>query len=366
FYQPRIDLRSGKMVGAEALIRWQHPKRGLLPPSELLPVIHNTPLEVRLDEWVLKRALDQHMAFREHGLLVPLSVNVTPQSIQKQSFVGFLQELLSAYPSDIAEHLEIEILETAAIENTARVAQTMDACAELGIRFSLDDFGTGYSSLTHFHRLPISVLKIDQQFVRKLISEAQDHDIVEGVLLLARALGRPVVAEGVENIEIALLLHQLGCQYAQGYGIARPMPAEQLESWNASWESGSFSDELREYSKGPFEHHDLKTVFFAHDRWMQNLRRYVDSGCRIEPPPLDPLDCKFGAWCEGVGKRRFSDRPFFHRVLHVHANLHNAAQGLVELSKNAGVGDVEARMRDIEHESYQLETLLLALDRDIR
>lgn len=367
FFQPRIDLRSGRVVGAEALVRWQHPKRGLLPPSEILPPIQGTPLEIALDEWVLQHALDQHMRLRERGLQLPVSVNISPQSIQRASFTGFLDRLLSRYPPDVAEQLEIEILETAAIGNTEKVAETMDACAELGVRFSLDDFGTGYSSLTYFHRLPIGILKIDQHFVRNLLSDAQDHDIVEGVLLLAKALGRPVVAEGVESIEIALLLYQLGCQYAQGYGIARPMPAEDLAFWVANWEQGSFCDDLREFSDGPLDDYDLKTALFAHERWMQRLRRYVDSGCSIEPPAVDALHCKFGAWCEGVGRQRFAERPFFHRVLHAHAAVHRAAQELLKAARE-GVDHhalVQERMREIETESYQLETLLAALDKNI-
>ncbi len=234
-YQPRIDLRSGELAGVEALVRWQHPEKGLLYPDQFLALIENSPFEIALDEWVLKAALDQHMSWRKQGLTVPVSVNITPQHIQQAGFPEFLTKQLAAYPEDLARYLELEILETSAIGDTAEVAEIMNACTKLGVGFSLDDFGTGYSSLTYFHHLPISVLKIDQHFVRDMMIDSRDQDIVEGVLQLAKALNRPVVAEGVESIEIGTMLASLGCQFAQGYGIARPMLADSLPAWSRKW-----------------------------------------------------------------------------------------------------------------------------------
>ena len=234
-YQPRIDLRSGELAGVEALVRWQHPENGLIYPDQFLPLIENSPIEIALDEWVLKAALNQHMAWRKQGLIVPVSVNITSQHIQQSAFPEFLAKQLAAFSEPLASQLELEVLETSAIGDTIHVAQIMNACTKLGVKFSLDDFGTGYSSLTYFHHLPISVLKIDQRFVRDMILDPRDRDIVEGVLQLAKALNRPVVAEGVENIEIGTMLTSLGCQFAQGYGIARPMLADSLPAWSRQW-----------------------------------------------------------------------------------------------------------------------------------
>lgn len=236
YYQPRIDLHTGELVGVEALVRWSHPEKGLLTPDKFLPLIEGNPLEIALDEWVLKSALDQHLLWRQQGLRITMSVNISPRLIQQVEFPDYLSQLLSSYPDDLASSLELEILETSAIGDAARVAEIMRACNEFGVEFSLDDFGTGYSSLSHFHHLPVSILKIDQHFVREMLINPQDKDIVEGVLFLANILKRPVVAEGVECIEIGSALLDLGCQYAQGYGISRPMPADKLLSWAKQWQ----------------------------------------------------------------------------------------------------------------------------------
>jgi diguanylate cyclase (GGDEF)-like protein/PAS domain S-box-containing protein len=245
YYQPRIELDSAKPSSVEALVRWQHPQQGLLPPARFLPAIKDSPLEIELGEWVLKTALDQHMVWRDQGLTLPVSVNISPRHIQQSSFPEFLKTLLADYPDNIPGQLELEVLETSAIGDTVEVASIMQACIDLGVSFALDDFGTGYSSLAHFHRLPINILKIDQHFVRNMLVDPRDRDIVEGVLILSRNINRPVVAEGVESIEHGLILLQMGCQYAQGYGIARPMPAESVVDWWNSWQNERCWQELQ-------------------------------------------------------------------------------------------------------------------------
>jgi len=365
-FQPRIVLRTGAVVGAEALLRWQHPTRGLLAPAEILPLIKGTALEVAVDQWVLARAVEQHMRFREQGLHLPLSINVSPQYLQMREFVDYVDSLLRGYPDDVARCLELEILETSAIGNTSRVAENMRACAALGIVFSIDDFGTGYSSLTYFRRLPISILKIDQHFVCNLMDSTQDHDIVEGVLLLARALSRPVVAEGVEKTEIALLLQGLGCEYAQGYGIARPMPPEDMPAWVHRWEQGAFRKDLHLFQRGEFVEQVLLAALFAHERWLDRFRRHVDSGFALEPPPLDEHECMFGRWCTGIGVQRFKDRPFFHRIEHAHSQIHRLARETIAAHDNgAEVGTVIECMRRVEAEGCKLESLVDALDGEI-
>lgn len=235
YFQPRLHLPNGSITAVEALIRWPDPEYGMLLPGQFLPLIANTAAELALDQWVLRQALDQHMRWRESGLKIAVSVNISPRHIQQEDFATQLERLLHHYPDDIADYLELEILETSAIGNITQVADNMQACHALGIGFSLDDFGTGYSSLTYFHQLPIQILKLDQAFVRNMLNNHQDQDIVEGVLKLAQALKRPVVAEGVENSLLGLMLLQMGCENAQGYGIARPMPAEKLEAWLESF-----------------------------------------------------------------------------------------------------------------------------------
>jgi diguanylate cyclase (GGDEF)-like protein/PAS domain S-box-containing protein len=234
-YQPKVNLRSGQVVGAEALVRWQHPERGLLAPSEFLPAIEGHPLSVALGEWVLEAALTQIQAWAEAGLHLVVSVNISAHHLQQPDFVNRLTTRLAAHPRVPSAYLELEVLETTALDELDAVADVIRACAAMGIGCALDDFGTGYSSLTYLKRLPAQVLKIDQSFVRDMLEDPEDRAIVEGVLGLARAFGRQAVAEGAETLAHCQLLLRIGCDLAQGYGIARPMPADKMVPWVAGW-----------------------------------------------------------------------------------------------------------------------------------
>jgi diguanylate cyclase (GGDEF)-like protein/PAS domain S-box-containing protein len=234
-YQPKVNMRSGQLLGVEALIRWQHPERGLIPPMCFLPAIEGDALSIEVGEWVMEAALAQQARWRAQGLQIPVSVNVGALQLQQSDFVQRLQVLLQRHPQLRAGDLEFEILETSALQDMQQVSAAMVACKGLGIGFALDDFGTGYSSLTYLRQLPVALLKIDQSFVRDMLDNPQDQAILRGVLGLARAFGREVIAEGVETEAHGSLLLQLGCEAAQGYGIAKPMPGEAIPDWLAGW-----------------------------------------------------------------------------------------------------------------------------------
>ncbi|MBB1074744.1 EAL domain-containing protein [Rhodoferax sp. 4810] len=236
YYQPKVNLRTGQVVGAEALIRWQHPERGLLAPGLFLPDIEGHAVSVELGEWVFKTAVKQLATWVGQGLDISVSVNISAHHLQQSDFASKLRTLLGAYPDVPPDHLELEVLETTALEELDTVASVIRDCASMGVTFALDDFGTGYSSLTYLKRLPAQVLKIDQSFVRDMLEDPEDRAIVEGVLGLARAFGRQAVAEGAETLEHCDLLLKVGCDLAQGYGIARPMPAEKIAAWVAGWQ----------------------------------------------------------------------------------------------------------------------------------
>ena len=231
YYQPKVNLRSGEVFGAEALIRWQHPERGLLPPSLFLPEIEDHPLGVKLGEWVINTALIQLATWQSLGLELSISVNIAANHLLQQDFVERLYMLLAANPSVPSNRLELEILETSALEDISHVSKVIAGCNQLGVQFSLDDFGTGYSSLTYLKRLPVRTLKIDQSFVHDMLSNTDDLAIIKGVLGLAASFNREVIAEGVETQAHGEALLQLGCELAQGYGIARPMPASDFYVW---------------------------------------------------------------------------------------------------------------------------------------
>ncbi|WP_296492722.1 EAL domain-containing protein [Rhodoferax sp.] len=235
YFQPKVNMRIGKVIGAEALIRWQHPERGLLGPALFLPAIEGHPLAVAVGEWVIDTALAQVESWRKAGLDIPVSVNVGARQLQQVDFVERLRAILAAHPQVSPSCLELEILETTALEDIAQVSKLIESCAQLGVSFALDDFGTGYSSLTYLKRLQVRMLKIDQSFVRDMLEDPDDLAILQGVISLAAAFKREVIAEGVETVEHGSLLLQMGCDLAQGYGIARPMPARELPAWVMAW-----------------------------------------------------------------------------------------------------------------------------------
>jgi diguanylate cyclase (GGDEF)-like protein/PAS domain S-box-containing protein len=235
-YQPKVNMQEGRVVGAEALIRWQLPERGLLPPGEFLPIIENSDFAVSLGEWVITATLAQMRAWRGEGIDLSISINIAARQLQAHNFVERLQILLAAYPDVPPDRLELEIVETAALDDIQYVNEVINQCLGFGVTFALDDFGTGYSSLIYFKRLPVRTVKIDQSFVRNMLADPEDMAIVEGVIGLAKAFHRSVIAEGVETAEQGARLIAMGCDCAQGYGIAHPMPAEQIPLWVRSFQ----------------------------------------------------------------------------------------------------------------------------------
>ena len=234
-YQPKVNMRTGRVIGAEALIRWQHPEKGLLPPGQFLPIIEGNALSIDLGDWVIAEALDQMSRWQAAGLTLPVSVNLSAGQLQQANFLENLRAHLARHPELSGHALELEVLETSALDDLSHVTSVMTACQDIGVRFALDDFGTGYSSLTYLKRLPISVLKIDQSFVRDMHDDPDDLAILKGILSLSAAFRREVIAEGVETEAHGLALLALGCELGQGYGIARPMPADRIPEWVATW-----------------------------------------------------------------------------------------------------------------------------------
>ncbi|MBL8325777.1 MAG: EAL domain-containing protein [Rubrivivax sp.] len=231
FYQPKVDMRTGRVLGLEALLRWEHPQQGLIAPLQFLPLIENTGLSSRVGDWVLSQALDHLVQWHRAGLGLSVSVNISARHLQEPDFAQRLSALLARRSEPLARHLELEMLESAAHADIEATSQLMARCQAMGVRFALDDFGTGYSTLTYLKRLPVDVLKIDRSFVHHMLVDAHDRAIVEGVVGLARTFNCSVVAEGVESPAQARALLELGCDIGQGNGIATPMRAEEVARW---------------------------------------------------------------------------------------------------------------------------------------
>lgn len=241
YYQPKVNMRTFEVIGAEALIRWNHPERGVLPPITFLPLIENDPLAIDLGEWVLGTAMNQILAWRKQGVRMSVSVNIDAIHLQSPRFVDRLEDAIRRRRGIRKGDLQLEILETTALDDVVQVSNIMLACQKLGVGFALDDFGTGYSSLTYLKRLPAELLKIDRSFVRDMLEDPEDLAILDGVIRLAGAFHRQVIAEGVETQAHCQELLRLGCELGQGYAIARPMPADVIPEWLKEWKETNHS-----------------------------------------------------------------------------------------------------------------------------
>ncbi|SDX86834.1 putative bifunctional diguanylate cyclase/phosphodiesterase [Roseicitreum antarcticum] len=236
-YQPRIDLMSGKCLGAEALLRWEHPVLGNIPPDDFIPMTERSSRASALTAYVLGAAIRQMRDWQEAGLLLTISVNISASNLAETDFVDTLAAAVRHHEIPF-ERLELEVTESAIMHNPAYALAQLQKLSDLGVRVAIDDFGTGHSSLAYLRKLPADVVKIDKSFVTHIGKSAQDQALVRSMVKLSQELGYRVVAEGVESAQIAMLLREMGCEEAQGYYFARPLEAVQFLGWLHAPETG--------------------------------------------------------------------------------------------------------------------------------
>ncbi|OQW86439.1 MAG: diguanylate cyclase [Rhodoferax ferrireducens] len=351
-YQPKVNMHNGQVTGAEALIRWQHPDKGLLAPALFLPVIEDETLAVDVGEWVIDTALTQMEVWHATGLDLPVSVNIGARQLQQANFVARLQATLTHHPQAQPGCIELEVLETSALADMAQVSQVMEDCAKMGVRFALDDFGTGYSSLTYLKRLPVTLLKIDQSFVRDMLDDADDLAILQGVIGLAAAFQREVIAEGVETVAHGTALLQLGCELGQGYGIARPMPADQMPGWVAAWRTPPAWASCQQISP---DNQWVLNATVEHRAWVLAQEHYIKGECAA-PPPLDPHLCRFGLWLEAERRAGRGDQPGINATNALHEQIHTLADELCQRFKDGRAAESVSRLGEL----HRLRDALLA------
>ncbi len=235
YYQPTTDLFTQQVVGMEALLRWNDPEHGIVTPEGFLPVIVGSHMEFELGMWVIEQVLAQMTQWSQQGLVFKVSFNVSGGQLLHPDFSKELNRLLALYPQALPSLLALEFQENAVLTDIKAAVAVLERCRSLGICVSMDNFGTGYSSLSHLKRLPLDSIKIDRSFVCNLLSNTHDACMIEVVVQLAATLRMVVVVEGMERFEQGERLKELGCYYVQGYGISRPMPAEQVGSWLQEW-----------------------------------------------------------------------------------------------------------------------------------
>jgi len=332
FYQPKVNMRTGLIIGAEALIRWQHPEKGLLSPLEFLPYIENTQAMIDVGCWVTEQALLQLEEWKKQGKEWTVSINIDAYHFMQKDFIPDLVSALDRHPDIQHNKLEIEILETVAFDDLSRVSELIVDCQALGVSFALDDFGTGYSSLSYLKNLPADCLKIDQSFVRDMLEDRQDMALIEGIISLSKVFQRHVIAEGVETIEHGVVLMRLGCDYAQGYGIARPMPAADMLVWaqsyapNEAWTIWAGTD--WEMSNLP-----LVVAQSDHIAWVQAIFNVLNGGhLALDHAELsNHYECRLGHWYYSHGKTHYGHLSGFIDLEDIHIDVHRVGHKIISL-----------------------------------
>ncbi len=332
-YQPKVNMRLGQTVGLEALIRWQHPAEGLIPPMAFLPLVEQTDVIVDVGDWVMDQALLQMATWqRDTGKTWPVSVNIAARHFQRTDFAQRLTHALAQHPTVLPSMLEIEILESVAIDHVQQVQANITACRALGVRFALDDFGTGYSSLSYLKSLPAHTLKIDRAFVRDILDDKDDLALIEAIIGLAAVFDRNVVAEGVENAEQGVLLMRLGCDVAQGFGIAKPMPAAAVPGWVAQFQP---DPAWGVWGQTEWELSDFPLLVAQHDhlQWVKRVLMAVEgSAPSVAAAPLpDHLHCRFGHWYRTQGQQRYGHLAEYLAIDAVHRQVHALGSDIMGL-----------------------------------
>lgn len=360
-YQPLVNCRSGQVEGMEALVRWRHPVLGFRLPGEFLPLIEQDDMILRLGDWTLVMALRQIEAWQAAGLDLQVGVNIAARQLHQGGFITRLRQLASNHAPETLARLQIEIVETAALEDINAVSELISQGRELGIRFALDDFGTGYSSLVHLQRLRVDALKIDQTFISPMLDEPMDLAIVESVIGMAHAFNRRVVAEGVETIDQVLVLLELGCELMQGYALAKPMPTESVSTWLARYTP----DPLWRLAAMPRPSRtDFQLLLteanyrFWVDRVISRARGVED----VEAPSGDYQSCRFGRWYYGEGMRRYARVAGFRQVEALHRRAHELGERLLTCDP----GQDEATFLAVEAELLGARDALMGRLRSLR
>ncbi|MFT5852053.1 MAG: diguanylate cyclase (GGDEF)-like protein/PAS domain S-box-containing protein [Colwellia sp.] len=324
YYQPKVNMASGKIIGVEALIRWQHPDKGLIPPIDFLPLIEGTEIEIQVGDWVIDQGMTQLELLNNQGITIEMSVNVSSMQFLNTGFFDSLNAALNRHHNIDPHDFQLEVLESSTLGNLEQISNIISACRnELGVKIALDDFGTGYSSLSHLSQLPADTIKIDQSFVRDVLIDPNDFTIIDGIIGLSKSFSRNVIAEGVETTEHGLMLLLMGCNNAQGYGISKPMPANKLVNWikvykpNQTWlECGQ--------KKMTIQVRRIKQLKLILNHWLKNIESLIKKNTKEEINRC-AMDCHFDKWVRRLREEQSFETSWIDQLEQAYSVVHMAA-----------------------------------------
>lgn len=323
YYQPKVNLKTGQVTGVEALIRWQHPQRGILPPAEFLPVIASHELEIQIGNWVIEQAWRQMTHWHRQGIHLEVGVNISAYHLLWPDFVERLEATLALNPTIPSRYLQLEILESTALDDLSAVNRIIKTCRDaLGVMTALDDFGTGYSSLAHLRHLPVNAVKIDKGFVRDMLDDPDDFAIVESVISLSQAFRHEVIAEGVETPEQGLMLLLLDCHLAQGYAIAKPMPAADLAAWKANYQP---YPDWQAYANKKLSTQQIQIAIRRIDlkQWLYRVHLCLNGQHNNSAywPSMLSGKSHFGRWLKQAQQQDLYNKPWLQELSRLHGEL---------------------------------------------
>ncbi len=327
YYQPKVNMAENRVIGFEALIRWNHPSKGLLYPDSFLPYLHNEEILMKnITSWVLENVYYQIEKWNSENRIYTIGVNISAYDFKDEELIDKLKILNNKYKNVKPEQIELELLETNALEDITIVNKMIKTCQEIGYKVALDDFGTGFSSLSYLKNLNVDTLKIDKSFVFDMLHDASSFTILEAAIGLANAFKSKIVAEGVEKVEHGVMLLHLGCNVAQGYIIAKPMLVDKIDKWLSEFHG------FKEWNEVELIEQKKRNIMLAsveHNQWMLMLKNYINDPSSNKIPEMNPEGCRFGIWLKNESNQTLRDLPEFKQIADNHNKIHDLAKSIL-------------------------------------
>ncbi len=357
-YQPKVNMRSGRIFGFEALIRWYKKDGSIAYPLEFLPVIQGSSVEIELGNWVISKALHELNEWLTRGKKLEVSINISSFHLLSHDFINSLKKALANYPSLDASKVQLEVLESSKLSDEQTINKILKAIqSELGVSIALDDFGTGYSSLAHLKALSVNTIKIDQTFVRDILDDPNDYAIIDGVIGLSDSFQREVIAEGVETVEHGLMLLNMGCELAQGYGIAKPMPAQKVIEWLASYQP---VEEWINFNNQSLSLKDNKKALLCLvlKRWLECIENNLLAapGNLSQWPILNSKETGCGVWIRREKRAHTFDDAWLIQLETLNKQMTLIAKQLIEQYQSGQFDQARQRLGELKLVYNQIET----------